>query len=159
MDLHQFDQNFTPVVPGRTPGLDALRDGDYLLKVAKAELATTPKLGESIVRWLYTVVEGPSMTGGTVEHVTFLRTQEQANALGADLLQMGVPTTSWVAANGKAFSTELPGALSFLKGVTIQVAKTSKQGVGDRVYHNLRIRSVQGTLGGSAMPTSDPLPF
>lgn len=156
MSLEQFDDSFAPIQPGRTPGLDVLPDGDYIMEVSTVELQTTQKTGEPIVRWILKIIDGPVSSIGRIEWANFLRGQDQANLLGADLMVLGLPTDTWVAGHpsGKKFSEELPKGLASLNGCRFTASKTSKSG-GVKVYHNLRIK---GKAAVSDMP-KEPLPF
>lgn len=153
MSLEQFDDFFKPQVNFQKASLQALPDGDYELEVLKAEIATTPKTGEAIVRWNFRTAPGGI---GSFEHVNFLRGQDQANLLGADMKVLGFPTEEWDATHpsGKRFSIELPKALAALSSVWISVSKTSKT-VGEKTYHNLKIK---GRTAVADMPT-EPMPF
>lgn len=154
--LAKFDDAFAPIQPGRIPNLDAIPDGDYTMEVASVELQTTARTGEPIVRWLLKILDGPTARVPKVEWANFLRGQDQANLLGADLLILGLPTDTWIPGHpsGKRFSEELPTGLLTLVGVAFTATKSSKSS-GDKTYHNLRIK---GLSSDAAMP-KEPLPF
>lgn len=136
MSLDQFDNGFRPSRPGLRQGIDSLPDGEYTVVISRAELTRTKNTGADIIRWSLTV-EG-DMADGQYEHTTFLSSQQNVNALGSDLMSIGVPCDTWTTANNKRFSVELPKALGNLAGVRISVAKTSSEGQNGKTYHNLR---------------------
>lgn len=136
MSLDQFDNAFRPSRPGMRQGIESLPDGEYTAVVSGSQLTKTKNTGADIVRWTL-VVEG-DLGDGTYEHTTFLSSQQNVNALGSDLMAIGVPCDSWTAANGKRFSVELPKALGNLTGVRISISKTSSEGQNGKTYHNLR---------------------
>lgn len=139
--LEQFDNDFTPVAPGRTANVEVLPNGDYILEIAEAELTTTRYTGETLVRWVYKVLSGPAHTGLSVENGNLLRSQDAVNRLGADLMVLGVNCNEWSAAGGKPFSKMLPQALLSLKGVKVNANKSTTEGRNGKTYHNLNIRS------------------
>lgn len=150
MSLEHFDRGFAPKASGIAPGLDSIADGTWVFTILSAELTKTARTGDDIVRWSY-MVEGAH----TIEAATFLRSQANANALGSDLLILGVATNTWTEANGKLFSHELPRALKTLAGVRFRAQKTTSVD-GPKTYHNIKILSIAGN---SDMPTEGPLPF
>jgi hypothetical protein len=141
---------------GRALNLESLQDGEYTMEIDTAELTMTQRTNETIIRWVYRVVSGPGHIGQKIENASFIRNQEQANMIGADLLVLGIPTNEWLPGHksGKKFSKELPLALKQIVGYTMTAAKTSKVS-GSRTYHNLRIK---GKTVVSDMP-AEPLPF
>ena len=152
--LSQFDDTFQPMAPGRTPNVDALADGEYTMEIISAELVTTPKTGEAILRWIYKIHAGESYVGNRIEAATFFRNAEACNMLGADLLVLGIPTNDWKASAGKPFSKMLPECLPGLSGIHFAATKISRV-VGSKTYHNIRIKT---RTEPAAMP-SEPLPF
>lgn len=147
--LDQFDNGFRPVRPGQRPGIDSLPDGEYTVVLEKAELATT-KGGADLVRWSI-LVEGDMASVG-YDHASFLSSQQNVNALGADLMAIGVPCDTWTTVNGKRFSVELPKALASLKGVRLSINKSSSTSASGKVYHNVRFLGRAGASINEASP-------
>jgi len=158
MSLDEFDNAYNPNDTGRTATLESLSDGDYQLMVQSAELTTTERTGEQILRWVYVVMSGPSGVGTVVESVNFFRSQVAVNLLGADLALLGLPTHEWTVANGKPFSRMLKQALPQLDNVTFSASKVTVERNG-KTYHNLRIRG--RSTAPASMPTLEKarLPF
>lgn len=145
MGIEKFDDEFSPVVPGRTPNVDSLADGEYILEISEAELVTTRYTGDDIVRWVYKIVDAPDSekhkVGTLFEKGSLLRAQDDVNRLGAELMSLGIACGEWSAASGKPFSKMLPVALTSLKSVTVQATKSSYTGKNGKLYHNLNVRS------------------
>ena len=154
MGFDQYDNGYNPQDTGRTQNLDALADGAYTFEVLSAELATTEKTGEDILRWKYKVVSGHSLVGGVIEHVNFFRSQQAVNLLGADLMLLGIPTQTWTVANGKPFSKMLRQWLPEMKGMLFNANKVTVTKDG-RQYHNLRIRGLASDIA----PMPENMPF
>lgn len=154
--LEKFDEVFTPNDSGRPTGVESLADGEYTFAVVTAELSqVTTKAGETIpvLRWLYKASQeaGPARS---VEVTTWMRDARSVNALGADLMLLGLPCHEWTAAKGKPFSSMLPEAVEGLPGVVFRAEKFTTDKAG-RTYHNLKILGVVRT---TSMPL-DKLPF
>lgn len=150
MSLDQFDNAFRPQRPGLRQGIDSLPDAEYTVVVERAELTKTKNSGADIIRW-HLLVEG-DMSDGRYEHASFLSNQQNVNALGSDLMAIGVPCDQWTQSNGKRFSVELPKALNGLAGVRISVSKTSSEGQNGKVYHNLRFLGRAGATINDVSP-------
>lgn len=150
MSLEQFDSQFNARDAGRVPaGLETLPDGDYSLEIVRADLQTTKKTGETILRWFYRVLDG-AQAGQQVEATAFFRTLANVNNVGADLELLGHSTADWTAANGKPFSKMLPQVLPLLVGIKFRGRKESTPGANGRTFPNLRI------LARSAAPAAMP---
>lgn len=152
--LEQFDGNFRPQRPGLRQGIDSLPDGEYTVVVERVDLTKTKNSGADIIRWNL-IVEG-DMADGRYEHASFLSNQQNVNALGSDLMAIGVPCDQWTATNGKKFSVELPKALGALVGVRISVTKTSStNSQSGKTYHNLRFLGRAGASVNDVSPELD----
>lgn len=147
--LDQFDNGFRPMRPGQRPGIDTLPDGEYTVVVEKAELAST-KAGADLIRWVIGV-EG-DMATVAYDHASFLSSQQNVNALGADLMAIGIPCDTWTTANGKRFSVELPKALATLRGVRLSISKSSSVSNAGKTYHNVRFLGRAGATINESSP-------
>lgn len=147
--LDQFDNGFRPQRPGQRPSVESLPDGEYTVVLEKAELAKT-KAGADLVRWSI-LVEGDMASVG-YDHASFLSSQQNVNALGADLMAIGVPCDQWTTANGRRFSVELPKALAGLRGVRLSISKSSSTSMNGKTYHNVRF------LGRAGAAINEPSP-
>jgi len=160
MSLDEFDAGYDPSDTGRSLTLENLADGDYTLQIMSAELVTTERTGEQILRWVYSVQAGPSYVGGVIEAANFFRSQIAVNLLGADLALLGLPTHEWTVKNGKPFSRMLRECLPSLDNVVFTAAKVTVERNG-KTYHNLRVRGLYKAA--SSMPVmetvAEKLPF
>jgi len=160
MSLDQFDKEYNPSDAGKPLTLESLEDGVYVLTVQSAALVKTERTGEDILRWMYRVVQGPSMVGSVVESVNFFRSQVSVNILGADLALLGLPTSTWTVGNGKPFSKMMRESLPGLAGITFSAAKVTTDKGNGKVYHNLRIKTrVSGASPMPEQPIENDLPF
>lgn len=151
MSLDQFDGAFRPSRPGMRQGIDSLPDGEYTAVVNRAELTRTKNTGADIVRWTLTIES--DIGEGQYEHTTFLSSQQNVNALGSDLMSIGVPCDTWTTANNKRFSVELPKALGSLAGIRVSVSKTSSENSSNgKTYHNLRFLGRAGATVDDVSP-------
>jgi hypothetical protein len=158
-DLEQFDGEFTPSAGGRLPNLEAVPPGDYDWTILRAELSTTPKTGDRILRLDLKCEQ----SGQAVQHVYFFRQQEQVNHLGGDLAVLGFPVGTWTPSQGKKFSAELPKAVGELPGRRFKGTRANNKDKADatKTYHNLYLNARlpdadPGTLAQATQPASQP---
>ena len=138
MSLDQFDSDFTPYLPGRTPGLDSLADGEGIYEIVDCDLFVTKGTGDTVFKMGVKVLSGPSK-GNVAETVRVLRGSDDARRLGSDLLALGFDCQNWTVANGKPFSKMLPEAIQVMAGITFKGAKVSGEGRTGNRWHALNI--------------------
>ena len=141
--LEEFDAGLKPASPGgRAAGLESIPDGDYEWTVLSAEYRTT-KNGSRLV----SMQVHNDQLGVTVERASFLGSQDNANALAADLGVLGFDTCNWKAENGRPFSKELLPALAKIACRRFKGTKKVSSS-GGKTFHNLYVNA--------PLPAADP---
>lgn len=129
--------------------IETLPDGTYDFEITAAVLDRT-KDGDRILRMDLRV-----LGGAVVEWACWLNKQTSVNALCADLVALGFDADKWGPA--RPLSVELPRAVVRLKGLKFRATKSSRKdsrpGMGDKVYHDLRVAC---RLDGRPMPPLTP---
>ena len=144
-NLAQFDEAFVPAgIPNR---IDSLVPGDYSAVINSAKLDRLPS-GETIVKWLIFILDGPVAVRQTVEHTSWLTDSAKVGRVGAELLVLGIDTVSWLPPD-RPFSRMLPPALLSLAGrkCSFRVSQymNKKKGILD---NNLRFSGISpATMG------------
>lgn len=141
-DLDSFEGSWAPARMFR-PGIDTLPDGDYEFAVVDGELGRAQN-GDRIFKL------GLQVNGNVVEKTWWLKTQEGANALCADLCALGLDADRWGPKHNRPLSQELPKAPAKLAGVRFRGKITTRTSNG-KTYHNLHI-------GGKVLGTASPMP-
>lgn len=145
-DIDSFEHGWEPARPFRG-GLDTLPDGDYDFEIVDGELTRTQN-GDRIFQC------GLKVHGNVVQKTWWLKSQENANALCADLCALGLDADKWGAKFKRPLSEELPKAAKSLVGVRFRGKVTTRVSQG-KTYHNLHIG---GRIMGQAMPALPATP-
>ena len=159
MSLDQFDAEYNPSSMMRSLNVEALDDGNYIMRIEGAYLDDVElRSGQTahVLRWKLKVLEGESSVDCVVDNTTWLNSTS-INMLGADLFVLGFPSDKWTPDHGSSFSKGLQECVPNLKGVTFRCSKVTNERNG-RVYHNLRIRGLAAQAG-NPMPVDSAKVF
>ena len=161
MALEDFDEHFNCVteIPGRTPGLESLADGEYVFRIVSVgeKVVTMADRKTDLITWVYAIESGPGPAGIQVEEPVWLNEQKRANQLGSVLVTLGVPANHW-REQGIKFSVGFRAAVPGLVGVRFKAKKTANASkTSSKIYQNLEILTIMGV--GTAPPSSYDLPF
>ncbi len=132
-------------------GLDTLPNGDYDFEFVTAELTHAKGGKQDRIMEAKLRVNG----GQVIKHAWWLASQENMNALLADLCLLGFPANTWGQNTGNPLKEALPAAIAQLPGKRFRASKTSSPKKKDGVptgefWHNLHIA---GAVSGRPMPT------
>jgi hypothetical protein len=137
--LDAFDENFTTSLNQ----LESLPDGEYEFHIVKAELKLSPMAQKQllIIR-LRTVDEEGKVYEG--DKVSSLASQQAVTFLANDLKRLGFDVDEWKLSKGRAFSKELPKAISHLPGIVFKGKKKMAQSKNGDEFLNIYVTKKVG---------------
>lgn len=144
-DLDSFAGDYRPQHV-LAAGVDTLRDGDYDCVIDSAEVSRINQ--DRVVR-----INLQLSTGGRIEWLHWLNKQSGVNGLCADLAVLGFDADRWGPAHNRPLSTEIPKAVTALKGIRFRGRKASRPGTGQyagKTFHDFRVSC---RLDGRPMPS------
>jgi hypothetical protein len=144
IDLSQFDSEYQVPDPAEQKdrsylsGPECLPDGaNYDLEIQSATMTVT-KDGTNLFKMVLKVIGG-KFDGTVLEKPSFIKTKENINFLGKEMLTLGFDSDQWTLENGRPFSQEFPKAMRLLAGVRFSGQRKDSPGSKGRSFHNLYI--------------------